>query len=163
MPAHAQRMPHLPRSRYAAELGKIVHDMRFPADLEQEYHIFYLSERRSHVRSFNLIMGVLVTLFAKRAPVDTLQHLRVGTIAALFAVLVWAAYSRLYERVYLQAASVASSRIALIAAVEIAHWIHAGVGELFALLTAYSIGLYFLAGILYHAAVYANVVMTLAP
>jgi diguanylate cyclase (GGDEF)-like protein len=109
-----------------------------------------------------LALAAVASLFAKRAPVDTLQHLRVGAIAALFAVLVWAAHSRLYERVYLQAASVASSLIALIAAVEIAHWIHAGVGELFALLTAYSIGLYFLAGILYHAAVYANVVMTIA-
>ncbi len=101
-------------------------------------------------------------MFADRTSVDIVQHVRVATIALAFAVLVWAAHCRFYERVYLQTASVLSALIALIAAIEIAHWINAGVGELFALLTAYSIGLYFLAGILYHAAVHANVVMVVA-
>ncbi|MGH8193730.1 MAG: diguanylate cyclase domain-containing protein [Woeseiaceae bacterium] len=168
MTTPVERTPYLPGSRYAAELGKKVHDMRFPLELEQEYHIFYLAERRSHVRSFNVILcallslALLASMFADRTSVDIVQHVRVATIAVAFAVLVWAAHCRFYERVYLQTASVLSALIALIAAIEIAHWINAGVGELFALLTAYSIGLYFLAGILYHAAVHANVVMVVA-
>ncbi len=35
MTTHVERTPYLPGSRYAAELGKKVHDMRFPAYLEQ--------------------------------------------------------------------------------------------------------------------------------
>lgn len=168
MTTHLERAPYLPGSRYAAELGKKAHDMRFPPDLEEEYHIFYLAERRSHVRSFNVILcalmslALLASMFADRTSVDIVQHVRIATIAVAFAVLVWAAHCRFYKRVYLQTASVLSILIALIAAIEIAHWINAGVGELFALLTAYSIGLYFLTGILYHAAVHANVVMVIA-
>jgi diguanylate cyclase (GGDEF)-like protein len=142
--------------------------MRFPADLEREYHAFYLAERRSHVRSFNVIMlaivafALLVSVLSTNTRADIVQHYRVGAIAGAYLVLIWASYSRYYQSVYLRTASLASTFIALVAAVEIGYWISAGVGELFAILTAYSIGLYFLAGILYRAAVQANFVMVVA-
>lgn len=99
----AERVPHIPGSRYAVELKRGARDMRFSPELEHEYLRFYLETAR-------------------------------------YASLV----------------------ISLVAAVEVAHRIHAGAGEVFALLTPYSIGLYFLAGILYRAALQANIVMIIA-
>jgi diguanylate cyclase (GGDEF)-like protein len=168
MTAPVESLPHVPGSRYAAELGRETRAMTFPPDLEREYHAFYLAERRSHVRSFNVIMlaivafALLASILSLNTRADVVQHFRVGAIACAYLVLIWASYSRFYESVYLGTASLASAFIALIAAVEIAYWISAGVGELFAILAAYSIGLYFLAGILYRAAVQANLVMVLA-
>lgn len=161
-------MPQVTGSRYAEELGRHTGGMTFPPELEREYHEFYLAERRSHVRSFNVIMfaivafTLLVSVMSGHERADLLQHIRVGAIALAYVILIWAAYSSLFKNVYLKTASLLSAVIALIAAVEVAYWISAGVGELFALLAAYSIGLYFLAGILYHAAVRANMVMVLA-
>lgn len=168
MTAPNHPMPLATGSRYAEELARHTGGMTFPPDLEREYHDFYLAERRSHVRSFNVIMfaivafTLLVSLVSGHERADLLQHIRVGVIALAYVILIWAAYSSLFKNVYLKTASLLSAVIALVAAVEVAHWISAGVGELFALLAAYSIGLYFLAGILYHAAVRANMVMVLA-
>ncbi|HZD53085.1 MAG TPA: GGDEF domain-containing protein [Woeseiaceae bacterium] len=159
-------MPYLHGSRYGTELRKGAQDMRFPPDLEREYHMFYLAERRSHSRYFNVVMcglsmvALAACILSARMHSDPLQHARVAAIALTYGTLAWAAHSRFYERVYLAAAAWGSTLIGLLGAVEIAHWIHAGVGELFGLLTAYSIGLYFLSGILYHAALRANAVMT---
>jgi diguanylate cyclase (GGDEF)-like protein len=161
----AERVPHLPGSRYAAELNRGAGDMRFPPELEREYHHFYLSERRSHVRSFNVIMCVLFVLACAdsvwTAPFQAqlAQHLRLGAIAFAYLAMAAVAYSRHYQRFYLETARYACIVISVVGAVEVAHRIHAGAGEVFALLTPYSIGLYFLAGILYRAALQANIVM----
>jgi diguanylate cyclase (GGDEF)-like protein len=168
MSTHAEQMPPVPGSRYGSQLRKSESEMRFPPDLEREYHKFYLAERRSHVRSFNSIMAGVVALallasfLADHTRSDLLQPVRLGIIGSAYAVLIWAAYSRYYERVYLKLAAFGSTVIGVIGAVEVAYWVNAGIGELFGLLTAYSIGLYFLAGILYHGAVRANALMTLA-
>jgi diguanylate cyclase (GGDEF)-like protein len=161
-------VPHIPASRYAAELKKDARDMRFPPELEDEYHHFYLAERRSHVLSFNAIMCAVFGLACPEsvcaAPFTTQlsQHLRLATIAVAYLAMAWAAYSRHHERLYLETARYASLAISLVGAVEVAHRIHTGAGEFFALLTPYSIGLYFLAGILYRAALQANIVMIVA-
>lgn len=168
MNGFAEHRPHIPGSRYGTELNKNASTMRFPPELEREYHAFYLAERRSHVRSFNVIMFVLVvlalfaSLVSDHARADAVQHLRVGAIACAYLVLIWAAHSRYYQAVYLNAASYGSMFIGLVAAIEIGYWINAGTGELFGLLAAYSIGLYFLAGILYRGALQANLVMCVA-
>lgn len=47
--ADSQPAAFMPGSRYAAALSKGARDMRFPPELEREYHRFYLAERRSHV------------------------------------------------------------------------------------------------------------------
>ena len=62
----------------------------------------------------------------------------------------------------MRAAQVASLLIAVLASAEVACRLVAGKGELFALLTTYSIGLYFLAGILYRAALQANVALVVS-
>ncbi len=158
----------MPGSRYAAELSKGARDMRFPPALEHEYHRFYLAERRSHVRFFNAVVCALV-LFALIASLTSshentglAQYLRLGSIATAYFLLAVIARSRYYERTYLKSASFASLFIALVAGVEVATWIAAGVGEMFALLTLHSLGLYFLAGILFRAALQANVVMVVS-
>jgi diguanylate cyclase (GGDEF)-like protein len=164
----AERVLHIPGSRYAVELKRGARDMRFSPELEHEYLRFYLAERRGHVRSFNLIMCALFVLacaesvWAAPSHTQLAQQLRLGTIAVAYLAMAWVAYSRHHERLYLETARYASLVISLVAAVEVAHRIHAGAGEVFALLTPYSIGLYFLAGILYRAALQANIVMIIA-
>jgi diguanylate cyclase (GGDEF)-like protein len=168
MTGSAARIPHFPGSRYAAELSRAARYARFPAELEREYHAFYLAERRSHVRSFNVIMAVLVgwallaSLLEARFYGDIGQHLRIVVIELAYLAMAWAAYSRHYERAYIRTAHIASLVIALVGATEVAQRVSAGQGELFALLTPYSIGLYFLAGILYREALQANAVMVVA-
>lgn len=159
--------PSIPGSRYSAELAKGARDMRFPADLEREYHRFYIAERRTHVRSFNAIMSLLLAcawagswLFS--SPTDPARQVRLGAIVVAYLIMVWAAYSRHHERVYLSTARNASLAVSLVAAIDVAHRIHGGAGEAFGFLTVYSIGLYFLAGILYRAALQANIVMIIA-
>jgi diguanylate cyclase (GGDEF)-like protein len=162
-----ERIPHIPGSRYAAELGRDLRTMRFPPELESEYHRFYLAERRSHVRTFSIIMSVLVaialvaSLIGERFSGDIGQHVRILIIQVAYLATVWAAYSRYFERVYLHTGTIAALVIAFVGAIEIAYRVHAGEGELFALLTAYSIGLYFLSGILYQGALQANMLMVL--
>jgi diguanylate cyclase (GGDEF)-like protein len=163
----AEPIPNIPGSRYSAELAKGARDMRFPPDLEREYHHFYIAERRTHVRSFNVIMSVLfacawASSWLVSSPTDPAQQARLGGIVVAYLIMVWAAYSRHHERVYLGTAQYASLAVALLAAIEVVHRIHGGAGEAFGFLTVYSIGLYFLAGILYRAALQANIVMIVA-
>jgi diguanylate cyclase (GGDEF)-like protein len=168
MTGSAERIPQFPGSRYAAELSRGARYVHFSPELEREYHAFYLAERKSHVRSFNLIMAALVawallaSLFEARFQGDIGQHVRIVIIELAYLAMVCAAYSRRYEQVYIRTAHIASLVIALIGGVEVAHRVSAGEGELFALLTPYSIGLYFLAGILYRQALHANAVMVIA-
>jgi diguanylate cyclase (GGDEF)-like protein len=162
------RLPHVVGSRYAAELAKGALDMRFPPELEREYHSFYLTERRTHVRSFNVIMcalvalALLVSVLSEASRPHLAQHLRLGLIGCAYLAIVWATYSRHFERIYLGTAHLASVVIGVVGAIEVAHRVSAGEGELLAILTAYSIGLYFLAGILYRAALQANFAMVVA-
>lgn len=163
----ANSLPRVPGSRYLAELNR-PSQMRFPPDLEAEYRKFYLAERRSHVRSFNVIMlglvllGLAASLWSKPIVAGAAEHIRMGLVGLAYVVMIWAAYTRSYERVYLKTAFIASTLVALVGAVEVAYRIHAGSGEMFAVLTAYSIGMYFLAGILYHGALLANSLMVFA-
>jgi diguanylate cyclase (GGDEF)-like protein len=158
----------MPGSRYAAELNKGAGEMRFAPGMEREYLLFYLAERRSHVRFFNAVMGALVllallaSLLLAHQNAGLWQYGRLGGIAAAYFALAWVARSRYYERAYLKGAYFASLLIALLAAIEVASWVAAGVGELFALLTLHSLGLYFLAGILFRQALQANLVMVFA-
>ena len=163
----AEHIPNIPGSLYAAELAKGAPDMHFPPELEREYHRFYIAERQTHVRSFNLIMSLLLACawagsWILSPRIDPAQQARLGLIVLAYLAMVWAAYSRYHERLYLRTASYASLTVSLFAAVEVAYRIHGGAGEAFGLLTVYSIGLYFLAGILYRAALQANIVMVIA-
>lgn len=163
----ADRIPNIPGSRYAVELAKGAQDMRFSPELEREYHRFYIAERQAHVRSFNLIMCILLACiwagsWMLSSRTDPAQQARLGGIVLAYLVMLWAAYSQYHERLYLSTARYASLTVSLLAAVEVACRIHGGAGETFGFLTVYSIGLYFLVGILYRAALQANTVMVIA-
>lgn len=103
MPFLLRDAPDFPGSRYAPELAKGALDMRFPPDLEAEYRRFYLTERRSHVRSFNVIMLTVITLGAAGSLLVPAAHgtgldwVCLSTIAFCFGVLVWTAYGPRYE------------------------------------------------------------------
>jgi diguanylate cyclase (GGDEF)-like protein len=107
-------------------------------------------------------IALLASFLETRFHGDIGQHIRLVVLELAYLAMVWAAYSRRYERVYLPTGHIGSLVIALAAAIEVAQRVNAGEGEMFALLTPYSIGLYFLAGILYRAALQANAVMVLA-
>lgn len=165
MGAASKTAATLPNSRYARELQSGGGSMQFSPAIEAQYRTFFLAERRSHVRSFNFILGAsaLGTSIASMAVpgwrIDGLEPLRLFGLAVAYLFLAVLAYSRWYERVYLKAAYVACLLISLIGSIEIGCRIAAGQGELFALLTAFSFGLYFLAGLLYRSALRINAVL----
>ncbi|HEY6452380.1 MAG TPA: diguanylate cyclase [Steroidobacteraceae bacterium] len=155
----------IPDSRYATELGKSTIEARFAPDLEEEYDVFFLAERRSQVRSFNgmlcalSIWALLAAFGGSTAAHDLAQLLRLSVIVASCAAVTWAAFSRLYQEVYLGTARWASLLIAMAGSFEIAHRIAAGQTEALAWLTAYSIGLFFMAGMRFGAALQANLAL----
>ncbi len=157
----------IPDSRYAAELGKSSSDVNFAPDLEEEYDGFFLAERRSQVRSFNgMLCAVLVWAFllslGHDPTHDALQRLRLAAIALGCASLTWAAFSRLYQQMYLSTARWASLLIAILGSFEIAHRVAAGQGEMLAWLVAYGIGLFFMTGMRFSAALQANLALVVS-
>jgi diguanylate cyclase (GGDEF)-like protein len=156
----------VPDSRYAEELGKGTNDMTFSPELEGEYRRFFLSERRSQVRAFQalltaLAVWALLASFASTPQHDTLQHLRLGVLALAFATITWSAFSRRYQESYLYIARYATLVVAVFGAFEIAHRVALGAAETASILTAYSIGLYFISGIMLRPALQTNALLLL--
>jgi diguanylate cyclase (GGDEF)-like protein len=154
----------IPDSRYATELGKGAADIKFAPDLELEYDGFSLAERRSQVRSFNgmlcaLAVWTLALSFGHDSTHDALQRLRLAAIAFGCAAITWAAFSRLYQEVYLSTARWASLVIAVFGAFEIAHRVAAGEGQMLAWLAGYGIALFFMTGLRFGAALQANLAL----
>src|ERR1019366_6595273 len=157
----------IPDSRYADELSKSSSDVNFAPDLEEEYDGFFLAERRSQGRSFNgMLCAVSVWAFllslGHDPTHDALQRLRLAAIALGCASLTWAAFSRLYQQMYLSTARWASLLIAILGSFEIAHRVAAGQGEMLAWLVAYGIGLFFMTGMRYSAALQANLALVVS-
>jgi diguanylate cyclase (GGDEF)-like protein len=154
----------IPDSRYAAELDRRAAEARFAPDLEAEFDEFFLSERRAQVRSFNgmlcaLSLCALLLAFGHAPGRNALQVLRLCVIALSCGVLTWAAFSRLYQQFYLAVARWGSLLIASFGGLEIAYRVAAGQGESRAVLVAYSIGLFFMAGLRFGAALQASLTL----
>jgi diguanylate cyclase (GGDEF)-like protein len=154
----------IPDSRYAAELGKSAAELKFAPELEREYDSFYLAERRSQVRAFNgmvcaLAIWALILSLGHVSMQDPLQRLRLAGIAFGCAAMAWASFSRLYQEVYQGTARWASLLIAVLGSIEIAHRVATGQGEMLAWLVAYSIGLLFMTGLRFGAALQANLAL----
>lgn len=154
----------IPDSRFAAELGKTATDVKFAPELEQEYDGFFLAERRSQLRCFNgtlcaLSLLALLLTFGHDATSDGAQRVRLTVIFLGCAALSWAAFTRLYQEVYLGTARWASLLIAIVGSFEIAYRAAAGQTESLAWLTAYGIGLFFMTGIRFAAALQANLAL----
>jgi diguanylate cyclase (GGDEF)-like protein len=154
----------IPDSRFAAELGKSATDVKFAPELEEEYDVFFLAERRSQVRSFNgmvFVLSVLALLlsFGHDQVHDSLQRIRLSLIVLGCITVTWAAFSRLYQEVYLGTARWASLVIAVFASFEMAHRAVNGQPESLTWLTAYGVGLFFMAGARFGAALQANLAL----
>jgi len=154
----------IPDSRYAAELDKRAAEVRFAPDLEAEYDEFFLSERRAQLRWFNgmlfgLILWLLLLSLRPDPTHDNLQRLRLIVIMLGCARLTWAAFSRAYQEIYLGVARWAALPIAIFGAFEVAHRVAAGQGEALAWLVAYGIGLFFMLGLRFGAALQASLVL----
>jgi diguanylate cyclase (GGDEF)-like protein len=154
----------IPDSRYAAELDKRAAEVRFAPDLEAEYDEFFLSERRAQLRWFNgmlfgLILWLLLLSLRPDPTHDNLQRLRLIVIMLGCASLTWAAFSRAYQEIYLGVARWAALPIAIFGAFEVAHRVAAGQGEALAWLVAYGIGLFFMLGLRFGAALQASLVL----
>jgi diguanylate cyclase (GGDEF)-like protein len=106
-----------------------------------------------------LAVWTLVLSFGHDSTHDALQRLRLAAIVFGCAAITWAAFSRLYQEVYLSAARWASLVIAVFGAFEIAHRVAAGDGQMLAWLAGYGIALFFMTGLRFGAALQANLAL----
>jgi diguanylate cyclase (GGDEF)-like protein len=152
LPAFALGLDHFPDSPYAAELRRDFPDLRFSPELEQEFQAFHVERLRTRVRFFQLALFLLsLTAAAHLIALDHVPAGRVlfgwlGVVLPSSLFLVWASWSRYYERLYLRAARVALPVFAVASAVGVAGRVIDGHPDQFYLLTTYSIVLYFLGG-----------------
>ena len=154
----------IPDSRYAAELDKRAAEARFAPDMEAEYDEFFLSERRPQLRTFNgllcvLSVAALLLSLTNTTRHDALQRLRLALIALSCAALTWAAFSRLYQELYLTVARWASLVISVFGSLEIAHRLVAGRAKRSHGSRPIASGLFFMTGLRFGAAVQASLAL----
>ncbi len=168
MSAYAKLARVLPNSVYARELQDGAGRMRFSPEIEAQYRAFFLAERRTAARSFNLIMlvcalGATVGLILlPERTFDPWEIIRVGIISVIFVALVYVAYSEHYATLYMRAADTGYLLISGLLAFESAQRIAKGQGELLALMTTFSFVLFYLPGLLFYSAVRANVALVVS-
>ena len=161
-------LEHFPDSPYARELRRNFPDLRFSPDLEQEFQAFHLERVRSRVRFFQLAICALAVVAAVHLLVmdhlsaDEVIYGWLGVVIPTSLFLVWAAWSRYYERIYLPLARVAVPVFAIASAIGVANGWTAGHPDPFYFLTTYSIALFFLSGQLFREAVLAAGAMIIA-
>ena len=167
MPA-ALDLEHFPDSPYAAELRRDFPDLRFSRELEQEFQAFHLERVRSRVRFFQFALFLLSVAAAVHlvvldgVPAHSVVSGWLGLVIPTGLFLVWASWSRYYERLYLPAARVALPVFAVASAVGVAGRVIDVHPDPFYLLTTYSIALYFLGGQLFRESLVAIGLMILA-
>ncbi len=167
MPA-ALDLNHLSDSPYATELRRDFPDLRFSHELEQEFQAFHIDRVRSRVRFFQLAIFLLSVAAAvhlitlDRVPARSVMTGWLGLVIPTGLFLVWASWSRYYERLYLPAARIALPVFAVASAVGVASRVIDGHPDPFYLLTTYSIALYFLGGQLFRESLLSIALMILA-
>jgi diguanylate cyclase (GGDEF)-like protein len=155
-------------SPYASELRRDFPDLRFSAALEKDFQAFHLDHMRSRVRCFQLATFLLYLAVAVHLVMLNgvpLRNVWIGWLdfaipATLF--LVWASWSRFYDRVYLPMARIALPLLGVVSAIGIGARMLPGHTDPFYFLTSYSIALFFLGGQLFREALIANVLMIVA-
>jgi diguanylate cyclase (GGDEF)-like protein len=161
-------LEQFPDSPYANELRRDFPDLRFSPALEKDFQAFQLDRVRSRVRFFQLATCLMCLAVALHLVVlDSLPlrevlggWLGVALPASLF--LVWASWSRFYERLYLPAARIALPLLGIVSAAGIACRTIEGHPDPLYFLTSYSIALFFLGGQLFREALIANALMIVA-
>jgi diguanylate cyclase (GGDEF)-like protein len=161
-------LEHFPDSPYATELRRNFPDLRFSAELEQEFQTFHLERVRSRVRFFQLaICAIAMAAALHLIAMDGLSVRDVlfgwlGVVVPTCLFLVWASWSDYYERIYLPVARVAAPVFAIASAIGVANHAVVGHPDPFYFLTTYSIALFFLGGQLYREALLATAAMVIA-
>ncbi len=155
-------------SPYANELRRDFPDLRFSTALEKDFQAFQLDRVRSRVRFFQIATCLLcLAVAAHLIFLDGIaaRNVLIGWLGAAIPAslfLVWASWSRFYERLYLPTARVALPLLGVVAAVGIAGRMIAGHPDLFYFLTSYGIALFFLGGQRFSESLLANALMILA-
>jgi diguanylate cyclase (GGDEF)-like protein len=161
-------LEHFPDSPYASELRRDFPDLRFSPELEGDFQAFHLDRVRARVRFFQLAICMLAVAAAVHMivldgmPAHTVVFGWLGLVIPTCMFLVWASWSRYYERIYLPAARVALPVFAVASAIGIANQMIEGHPDQFAFLTTYSIALFFLGGQLFTESLLANAVLIIA-
>ncbi len=151
-----------PDSAYAQELRGGTTKMRFEGCMEAAYRIVHLRRVRLRVRIWHSVNMVLAVLFtADRVRQDGLWNaVSVAHVCALVpcaSMLLWLAWSRHYERLYLPFARVLVAAFGALIAVFVTFALRDGRGEHLASLTVVLFGAFFFAGLMFRQALLANV------
>jgi diguanylate cyclase (GGDEF)-like protein len=161
-------LEQFPDSPYANELRRDFPDLRFSPALEKDFQAFQLDRVRSRVRFFQLATCLMCLAVATHfvildsVPVREVLGGWLGLALPASLLLVWASWSRFYERLYLPAARIALPLLAIVSAAGIACRTIAGHPDPLYFLTSYSIALFFLGGQLFREALIANALMIVA-
>lgn len=161
-------LEQFPDSLYANELRRDFPDLRFSPALEKDFQAFQLDRVRSRVRFFQLATCLLCLAVAAHLVIldgIPLRNVLVGWLGVAILTslsLVWASWSRFYDRLYLPAARVALPLLGIVSAIGIAGRVIAGHPDPFYFLTSYSIALYFLGGQRFREALIANALIIIA-
>ena len=167
MPA-ALDLDHFPDSPYACELRREFPDLRFSPELEREFQTFHVDRARARVQFFQLAIFLLSLaagvhlVFLDQVAWNTVIFGWLGFVVPTSLLLVWASWSRYYERLYLPLARIILPICAVASAVGVAGRVIEGHPDPFYLLTTYSIALYFLGGQLFRASLLSNCLMILS-
>src|SRR6201996_7018794 len=161
-------LEHFPDSPYATELRRNFPDLRFGAELEQDFQAFHLERVRTRVRFFQLAICVLAItaavhlIFIDGISANSVMFGWLGVVVPTCLFLVWASWSDYYARIYLPVARMAVPVFAIASAIGVANRTIDGHPDLFYFLTTYSIVLFFLGGQMFREAVLAVMAMVLA-
>jgi diguanylate cyclase (GGDEF)-like protein len=161
-------LEQFPDSPYANELRRDFPDLRFSPALEKDFQAFQLDRVRSRVRFFQLATCLLCLAVATHfvvldgVPVREVLGGWLGLALPASLLLVWASWSRFYERLYLPAARIALPLLGVVSAAGIACRTIADHPDPLYFLTSYSIALFFLGGQLFREALIANALMIIA-
>jgi diguanylate cyclase (GGDEF)-like protein len=161
-------LEQFPDSPYANELRRDFPDLRFSPALEKDFQAFQLDRVRSRVRFLQLATCLMCLAVATHlvildgVPARAALDGWLGLALPVSLFLVWASWSRFYERLYLPAARLALPLLGVVAAVGIACRTIAGHPDPLYFLTSYSIALFFLGGQPFREALIANALMIVA-
>jgi diguanylate cyclase (GGDEF)-like protein len=167
MPTNRLNLDDFPNSAYAHELRRGLGDLRFGAPLEAEYRVAHLQRVRLRVRiwySVNVVLSVLFTADqVRRAGLwNALSLAHVGALVPCAVALVWLAWSRHYERLYLPASRILVTAFNVLIAVFVAVAVTGGREEQLASLTVILVGVFFFSGLMFRQALLTAAIMLVA-
>jgi diguanylate cyclase (GGDEF)-like protein len=167
MPETTPNLENFTDSAYARELRRGPANMRFEARLEADYRLEHLKRVRTRVRIWHSVNIALVVLFTgdqvrRNGIFDALALAHVCALVPCALTLVWLAWSRQYEHLYLRFGGVLiptfGALIAAFVAIAVAGGHYEQLGNLMVIL----FGGFFFAGLLLPQAVLATISTMLA-